>query len=310
MGGTASATANLAVRPPSAVGRALVALALLLGFYVLLLGTAAALFLAPLGGAWLMIEEGGHFDLRLLILVVICWLAAGLLLSSVFGTRRPPFVPPRRRLQREEAPALFAMIDELAARAGTAPPGEVYLEPLPNLGVTEVGGLRRSRRVLIIGAPMLHILRVDELRSAIAHELGHFLGGDTRLTAFRMQTHALFASVVTATERDPFRQGTSHYAVEGGFALANAIGRGLVRTYGRFFLWVTHATGRRQELAADALSAALVGAPTAARALETAAVAIPLYMRYLQGDVGFAVTKGAMPSDLVAGYDRLRARFL
>jgi Zn-dependent protease with chaperone function len=252
----------------------------------------------------------GRFDIRLLFLLALCWIPAGLLVLSVFKTRRPPFVPPRRRLAREEAPALFAIVHDLAARAGTSPPAEVYLEPLPTLAVTEAGSLFRSRRVMIIGAPLLHLLTVDDLRVGIAHELGHFVGGDTRLTTFAVQTHALFASVVRTMERDPFRVGTQHHAIEGGLAFAQMLGRVLVNGYGRLYLRLTRSMSRRQELAADALSAAIVGNDAARRALEKISVGAPLYGRYLQSDVGFAVTRGAMPMDLSPGFARLRERLL
>jgi Zn-dependent protease with chaperone function len=272
-------------------------------------GVAAALFIAPLV-ALVLAAQAQQSDVRLLLVLVICWIPAALLASSVFTTGRPRFVPPRRRLQREEAPALFAMIQDLAARAGTAVPGEVYLEIIPNLAVAEVGGLFRSRRVMLVGAPLVRALRVDELRAVLAHELGHFTGGDTRLTAFTVQTHALFASVVSTVERDPFLAGTRHYAVEGGLALAEAIGRAVVGGYGRLFLWITMPTSRRQELAADSLAARLVGKASTVRALETSAVVGPLYGKYLHTEVGFAVSRGAMPTDLWAGFDRLRERVL
>lgn len=301
--------ASAAIRPPSAIARALVSLVLLLGFYLVVLGVAAALFAAPVVVVLGMLHDG-RLDLRAVIVAVMCWIPAGLLATSVFTTRRPPFVPPKRRLGREEAPELFAVIDDLAARAGTAPPGEVYLEPIPNLAVTDAGGLLRSRRVLLIGAPLLRAFTVDELRAVIAHELGHFSGGDTRLTAFTVHTHALFESVVRTVQRDPFREGTRHYAVEGGLALAQAIGQGIVRGYGRLFLRLTMPTSRRQELAADALAARLVGPAATVRALETSAVVAPLYMKYVQAEVGFAVMRGAMPTDLWAGFERLRERVL
>lgn len=41
-------------------------------------------------------------------------------------------------------------------------------------------GLRPGRMVLGIGAGLLAILRVDELRAVLGHELGHLGGGDTR----------------------------------------------------------------------------------------------------------------------------------
>jgi Zn-dependent protease with chaperone function len=288
------------------MARAALSFVLLIGFYVVLLGIAALLFAMPI----VLVMALGRFNLQLLFLFALCWIPAGILVASVFATRRPDFVAPGRLLTRAEAPALFATVEELAARAGTAPPSEIYLDCLPNLAVTEVGGFGRSRRVMIVGAPLLTFLSVNELRAGIAHELGHFIGGDTRLTTFTLQTHALFASVISTVERDPFRVGSYHYAIEGGLQIAQALGRLLVSVYSRLYLIVTRPLGRRQELAADALSAAIVSAAAAASALEKVMVCAPLYDAYLQDEVGFAMRKGVMPTDLSAGFRRLRERVL
>ncbi len=296
-------TKATAYAPPSAIVRAALSLALLVGFYVVLLGAASLLFAFPV--AVVLFTRG--FSLRELMLFGVCWVPAGSLLWSVFTTRRPRFVPPPRRLTQQEAPALFEMIEELASRSGIAKPDEVYLDPLANLGVTEVGGIFRGRRVLLVGGPLLCLLSVDELRAGIAHELGQFMGGDTRLTTFSVQTHALFTSVLSAVRRHPFHVGTQHYAIEAGFALAQGIGRLLVNGYGRLYLRLTRPLGRRQELAADALAGALVGSPIAARMLEKISLGAPLYEACLQGEVSFAMKRGAMPTDLVAGFERLLA---
>jgi Zn-dependent protease with chaperone function len=292
--------------PPSAVVRALLSLVLLLGFYLLLLGLAALFFVIPIALVKLMHRIGWYTA----VLFLFCWTPAVLLVKSAFSTRREEFVPPPRRLAPNEAPRLFAMIDELARDAGTVPPGEVYLDPFPNLSVTEVGRAFSTRRVMIVGAPLFELLSVDELRAGIAHELGHFIGGDTRLTTFTVQTHALFGSVLTTTELDPFRAGTRHYAVEAGLVFAQALGHGLVAAYGRLFLRITRPLSRRQELAADALSAALVGSAATASALERIATASPLYSLYLTQEVGHAVKRGAMPTDLLPGFHRMREQVL
>jgi heat shock protein HtpX len=296
----------LAYAPPSAIGRGILTLALLLGFYATLLGIAGALFAIPI----LFVTALHRVNLPVLFVFGGCWVCASLLVASAFSTQRPTFTPPQRRLTPSEAPAVFDLVQELASRAGTAPPVDIYLDWLPNLAVTETGSMLRGRRVLIIGAPLLFTLSVDELRAGVAHELGHFIGGDTRLAAFNTQTHALFSSVLHTTRRDPFRAGTQHAAIEAGFALAQALGYLLVRGYSRLFLRLTRPISRRQELAADALSVALVSAAAAASALEKAHIVGPLYHAYLQHEVGYALRQGVMPTDLVAGFQRWREQFL
>lgn len=298
-------TTKAAYAPPPAILRAALSLALLLGFYVVIFGLAALLFAIPIAAI-----AATRLNWATAAFLMFCWTPAVLLVKSAFSTRRPEFVPPPRRLMPSEAPALFAAVEELARQARTEPPGEIYLALLPNLSVTEVGGLFKTRRVMIVGTPLVGFLTVDELRAGIAHELGHFIGGDTRLTTFSVKTHALFASVLETVERDPFREGTRHEAIEAGMAVAQAIGNVLVRGYGRLFLRLTRPIDRRQELAADALSAKLVGVPATRSALERISTYSPIYDEYLSNEVGYAVRQGAMPTDLLPGFDRMRECFL
>jgi Zn-dependent protease with chaperone function len=298
-------TTKAAYAPPSAIVRALLSLVLLLGFYVVLFGLAAMLFALPVAAIY-----ATRFNWFTFAFLLFCWTPAVLLVKAAFSTRRPEFEPPPRRLVESEAPALFAAVAELARQAKTEPPGEIYLALLPNLSVTEVGGLFKMRRVMIVGTPLIGFLTVDELRAGIAHELGHFIGGDTRLTTFSIKTHALFESVLVTVERDPFREGTRHEAIEAGMAFARALGNLLVGAYGRLFLRITRSIDRRQELAADALSAMLVGVPATKSALERIITYSPIYDDYLSNEVGYAVQQGAMPTDLLPGFDRMRQRFL
>ncbi len=133
--------------------------------------------------------------------------SAGLRHSCSSRARSPRVVrassPRARRWSAARAPELFAIIDELAAQAGTAPPAEIYRSALPDLGVTEVGGVLGigSRRVLLLGAPLLEMLTVQELRAGLAHELGHYLGGETRLGGILAYAEASFRSVAGAVQR-------------------------------------------------------------------------------------------------------------
>jgi Zn-dependent protease with chaperone function len=284
--------------------QAVLSVVLLLGFYVMMLAFAGAFMAASVAIVLFMPS------FRSLIVAVILFIPGCLLLLGVFSVRRPAFVAPGRLLSREDAPGLFAALDELGSRVGTAPPAEVYLSPLPTLAVAEVGGFLGGRRLLILGAPLLRLLTARELRAGLAHELGHFAGGDTRTCGIVAYTRASFAAVHRSVQRDPFRAGTSHYAVEGGFALAQAVGQSLVELYARLYFRIIHSLGRRQELVADDVAMRLVGGEATARGLEKFAAAAPLFRHYLNTDVGFAVLKGAMPTDFWAGFERCRDRLL
>lgn len=300
------ANAIAGIDAPSVVGRALLAIALLVGFYLLTLGVAVVLLLVPVVLAW----TTGLRNLRLLIFAfAICWIPAFLLFLSMFDIRRAPFTPKGRRLAPEEAPELFAILSELARAASTEPPSEVYLTDRVDLSVTETAGLfgKRGHRILSIGAPVLAWTTVEELRAGLAHELGHFAFGDTRLLGLVSYAHAAFRAVLENTERAPFADsGIS--SIEAGFAMAKGIGDALVENYAKFFFWLTRKSDRRAELAADQLAGRLVGSDAAIRLLEKFSVAGPLYDVYLDQEVGFALAAGGLPIDLTAGFAAFSAR--
>lgn len=292
-------------KPPSLYWRVLQSIALLAGFYVMTLVVAAVLFVAPFG---LFLRE--HHDVREYVLAfALCWIPAGLLAKGALGARRPGFDPPSNAVERSQAPELFAILDELAASAATAAPDEVYLSPGPDVGVAEVGGTFGigSRRVLMLGVPVLECLTVQELRAVLAHELGHYVGGDTRLTGIVSYAHASFHSVFESVRQRP-THAPRHVLIAAGAEVAERIGTILVSSYVRFFLRMTRPTSRRQEAAADLLAARLCGRDAIVRALEKVSVVGPLYEAYLRADVLLAIQHGAVPSDLLAGFQRFRTR--
>jgi heat shock protein HtpX len=293
---------------PSLARRAFVAVAILLGFYLITAAIALALLPIPI----VVFLKSDHFrPVPLLAIGACCWIPAYCLLAGLFGVKPRPFQPPGQLLRREDAPSLFAMIDEVARAAKTAPPARVYVSPMPDMFVTETGrGLfgTKSERVLCIGAPYLATFSVAELRAVLAHELGHFAGGDLRLVGVVAFTEGAFRSVLLATETDAFRQGTTHWTIDAGARIAEAIGRGLVKVFAKIYVFLTHPMSRRQELAADVLAAEIAGRDASISALERAHVDHPLYESYLETEVAPAIRGGAMPTDLLEGFTRFRSR--
>ncbi len=83
-----------------------------------------------------------------------------------------------------------------------------------------------------------------------------------------------------------------------------------MRVFAWLYVRLTRPGAQRQELAADALSAALAGRDTAIAMLEKIHVTGPLYGAYLDDEVGLALNNGVMPVDLLDGFARFRARFV
>ena len=122
--------------------RAILALALMVGFYALALAIAGGLLWIPYA-EWLYLER---IDPRLAFACVVT--AGGLLWAIV--PRPDRFEPPGPQLEEAHCPSLFRVIREVAAATGQQPPAEVYLVNEVNAWVTHRGGIMGfgSRRVM------------------------------------------------------------------------------------------------------------------------------------------------------------------
>lgn len=154
--------------------RAVLSLLLLISFYVIAL--LIALFLLAVA---LVDLTARRIELRL---VIVCLVGAAVILWSIFP-RRAKFNPPGPRITPAEHPRLFSMVRDTATEIGVAAPHDVYLVPEVNAFVTQIGGLMGmgGRRIMALGVPLLASVNVSQLKAVIAHEFGHYAGGETRL---------------------------------------------------------------------------------------------------------------------------------
>lgn len=141
-------------------------------------------------------------------------------------------------------PLLWAEVHRLAQLAETEPPRRIVIVPEVNASVTEVAG----QRELLIGLPLLATFSKGELRSVLAHELGHFAGGDTAASA------AIARQVVLL------------YRVR---ARVSWLWRWFFTAYAGLYAMAAGPASRQAELRADELSVRAAGAPTAVAALRT-----------------------------------------
>src|SRR5207237_2757266 len=204
---------------------ALLAIALTVGFYALALGLMAAM-------AFVLFRP--RVPGRALLFCVIGIVVIGV--SIVPWPRR--FEPPGPLLNPAGQPRLFAELQTVARAVGEAMPAEVYISPEMNAGVLQRG----RRRVMVLGLPLMQALTVNEMRAVLAHEFGHYHGGDTRLGPWIYKTRAAIGRTL---------QGLAGYS---------AMLQKPFVWYGNMFLRISHAISRRQELTADQLAAQLYGA--------------------------------------------------
>ena len=159
--------------------RALLAVALLLGVYALAAGVVAGMgylvYLAATAGS-------GLAALKFAVIAVLVALALGK--GVVSSLRTPPEEPNGVALTPQAQPRLWAEVQRTADQVGVRPPDEMRLVPEVNAAVSEQSrwlGLVPGRRTMYVGAPLLTGLSEDQLRSVLAHELGHYSGRHTAL---------------------------------------------------------------------------------------------------------------------------------
>ena len=264
-------------KKPSVAGRAVLALVLMVGFYGLALAVAAGLTVLPI----IDFHERGRLNGRL----VGCWIVAAVILWSILP-RIDRFKAPGPRLTPDRHPRLFAALREIAGRTGQEMPDEVYLLIDANAWVTQRGGVMgfRSRRVMGLGLPLMQALSVAQMKAVIAHEFGHFHGGDTKLGPWVYKTRAAILRTV-----------------HGLASLRTLVGK-LFEWYARMFLRITHAVSRAQEHAADALAARVVGSRALAEGLEAVHGAAEAFQPYWRDEVSFVLDAGRLPA-LGAGFE-------
>jgi heat shock protein HtpX len=259
--------------------RAALALVLLIGFYVGAILVSALLLLIAY---WSVFNAGHTFGT--LKLAFFCVVGAGIILWSILP-RFDKFQAPGPQLNAADQPELFGMIRGLADATKEEMPSEVYLIPDVNAWVAQRGGILGigSRRVMGIGLPLMQILTVSQLRAVLAHEFGHYYGGDTRLGPIIYNLRgAIYRTVTNLARRRSILQVPFAW-------------------YGESALKLTHGVSREQEFAADELAASLIGAKPLSDALRTIHAGAVLYPPYLQSEVSPVLSAGFRPG-LTSGF--------
>jgi heat shock protein HtpX len=264
-------------KPVSFAGRAVLALVLMIGFYLLAVGIAALLL-------WIPYAEVVYAHRLHIKLAVICVISALVILWSIVP-RIDKFVAPGPQLDPARQPRLFHAIQGISQATGQSMPAEVYLVNDVNAWVTERGGWMGfgSRRVMGIGLPLMQMLNVSEFRGVLAHEFGHYHGGDTKLGPWVYKTRGAIMRTLA---------GLGDSLVQKPFIW-----------YGNLFLRLTHAISRAQEFAADVLAAGIVGSRPMRTGLQTVHSAGPAFDAFWRGEAVPVLSAGYRPP-LADGFRR------
>ena len=265
---------NDTARTASLMGRALIALVLMVGFYALAIGLA--LFLL-----WLPFAEMQYAHRIHLQVLIFCLGGAFTIIAAIFP-RFETWNPPGPQLRKSEHPKLFTQLEGVAKATGQAMPSEVYLVPDVNAWVAQRGGFMGfgSKRVMGIGLPLMQLLSTAQFRGVLAHEFGHYHGGDTALGPL---IYTVRASVIRAVQHFENDDGTS-----------NILQLPFI-WYAKLFLRITHAISRHQEFGADRVAAGVVGAQAMREGLQVVHQGGHAFHAYVQSEVLPVLRAGYRP---------------
>jgi Zn-dependent protease with chaperone function len=285
--------------------RGLLAVALLTGVYLIALFLVLLLGGMIAGGASLMYAyASGASDspAAAIPLLLGCVPVLMAILGGLFAARRATR-PPLRGLAvwPGDAPKLWQLVDELAEQVGTSAPAEIMLTTEVNAAVTEntrLLGLLPGHRCLYLGIPLLAGLSLPELRALLGHELGHYAGKHTRLTALIYRGYLAMDGI---TENLRATYTASPGLTRGWSVLAHRLFTSYANTYAR----LSFAVRRRQELEADRTAVRLAGREAAADALRAVHALRPIWREFEANYLRPSLEVGRLPADPVAAFAAL-----
>ena len=258
-------------------GRALMAIGLMVSFYVLALGVSFGL----LWLAYIDLTRTRHPAFRL---IAFCVVGAVSVLWAILP-RRDRFEAPGPRVTPEDQPELFGAIGDIARATSQPMPADVYLTNDVNAFVTQRDGFMGAggRRVMGLGLPLMQALTVDEFKGVLTHEFGHYHAGDVALGPWIHKTQTAMVRTIVQLSENVLR------FIFIGFAT--------------MFLRVTHAVSRRQEFIADELAARVAGPDAMASALRKVGVAGMAYQSYWYSELVPVIQAGFRPP-VIDGFGR------
>jgi Zn-dependent protease with chaperone function len=267
------------------VRRAALAIALMVGFYVMALAIGLGLLSIPV----VAIAKNIRIPAKLLLIPA----GAGLTVLWAIVPRPDRFTAPGPRLDEASHPDLFRMIRDVAMATKQDLPSDVYLLNEVNAWVAHRGGVMGfgSHRVMGVGLPLLQALSQLELKAIIAHEFGHYASGDVRIGPWIYKTRAAI--------------GRTLQDLRGGWLEEP------FKWYGEHFLRLTHDISRQQEFMADRIAAGVSGAAAMSSALRRVTALAPTFSSYLSNEVAPVLRAGFLPP-ITGGFDDFRRdeRFL
>lgn len=191
-------------------------------------------------------------------------------------------------VSREQAPALWDLVDEVAAQVGTRGPVELRVAAMANAAVAErtrLLGLVPGPRRLHLGIPLLLGLSAQELRAVLAHEMGHFAGEHTGIGARVHAGSSLLRGVSGAMRaiEEPRHKRAVTQGLWWVMSLHGRIASRILSAYSTFYDRVSLPIRRRQEIEADTVAAGQYSARVMISALQAARTLPVAWQHFVEG---------------------------
>ncbi len=174
--------------------------------------------------------------------------------------------PSGKELFREDAPELFACIDEVRAKACAPKAHKVLITDDFNAAVVQhprLGIFGWPRNYLILGLPLMQALDLQEFRAVLGHEFGHLSGAHGKFGAWIYRLRAGWGRLTHALEHD------DHWG--------KVLFVPFFKWYAPAFSALSFVQARRQEYEADQVAVAVSDERTAGEAL----IRVHLQSRFL-----------------------------
>jgi tetratricopeptide (TPR) repeat protein len=161
-------------------------------------------------------------------------------------------------LKREDAPALFATLDDLKERMQAPEIHTVILDENFNASVMQYsrfGLFGKKQNILVIGFPLLLSLSPEQMKSVLAHELGHVSKADTSIGAWIYRVNRTWGRLLEDLEKDESEK------------FGRMIFKPFFKWYYPRFSALSFVMRRRQEYVADSFAARMTTPKIAGEAL-------------------------------------------
>jgi Zn-dependent protease with chaperone function len=220
-----------------------------------------ALLLTPLltyGAFELTVLASDSYYPQLLFALAACGILAVIGSIKILVRKTPLKMaePMARELLPADAPELWTAVRQAAERLQTSPPDHIIIGMQLNFYVTEFavqhGFGSVEGKTLYLSYALIRQLSRDEILAIIGHELGHFIGEDTRLTREFFPMRLKVSETLRALGANPLVGWTSYQ---------------FLTLFAWTFAKTENEASRARELVADEKSASLTSSVTAARAL-------------------------------------------